>query len=533
MTSFSHAILPQNHEKNHKDASLIHVAQKNYYSTFQDSERHVLRGGWYFWDPYQYIESTADGAVLTGLDVELEKLILSQAGFNIEIPEVPWKEHLEGLEKGERDVAMGAFYSKRRAKYNYLTVPYRFEENSYFVLRKDLLKHTYTDVKGFLEYVRKNNLVVGVTDGYLYATQEINDFIDDPKNTQYIMKLPNDLRKLNSLMARKIDGFLADRIAGATVVWRQKLGQTVAEKRLEGAKAPIYMLLSRKTVSKENYEKINNVIKEMKKNNEFNKIVSWYLYPVILLETTTSYWFYLIELIGILAFALSGLVVGYRHESTLLGTFILALLPSFGGGVFRDILVGRFPVWFLQADYYILIVLLVVCIGFFITRYFHVIQGYLRKHSTYYSSFYKWLQHSDKILDKVLLLTDAIGLATFTVTGVLVCMIGKTSPLWLWGPVFAFLSGAGGGMIRDFVVKGEKGERIAAINGQIYGEISILWGGFLSSYLFFHANDVDPSHIKFSVIFTIFMCFLTRIAVYLFDIPNLHIISSSFKKKES
>lgn len=515
----------------YKSSLPVFSSRTDYYSTLYDLDRHVLRGGWHFWDPYQYIETTGEGAVLTGLDIELQKLILAQAGFNVEFPEVSLRQHQEDLETGERDVAMGAFYSPRRAKYNYLTVPYRFEENSFFVLRKNLLKNNYTDVKGFLEHIKQNNLVIGVTDGYLYASSEINNFIENPDNARHILKLPNDLRKVNYLISKKIDGFLSDRIAGATVIWRQKLGQFVAEKRIKGVKAPVYMLLSRETVSPEDYTKINNVVKEIKENNEYNKIVSWYLYPVILLETTSSFWFNMIEMIGILAFAISGLVVGYRHNATLLGTLILALLPSFGGGVLRDILVGRFPVWFLQADYYIIIVSIVVFLGFFMIRYSPLIKRYTQKSSLINKYYLIISKHSDPLMDKALLLTDAIGLATFTVTGVLVCMIGKTSPLWLWGPAFAFLSGAGGGMIRDFVVKGDKNEKIAAINGQIYGEIAVFWGAFLSLYLFFHAHDVNPSHIKFSVIFTIIMCFLTRVVIYIFDIPNLKIVSSSLHKK--
>lgn len=496
------------------------------YATFADqhvyethgADRQVLRGGWYFWDPYQYIDRSSDPFVLTGLDVELEKLILSQAGFSVDISDVSWKQHQEDMELGKRDVAMGAFYSPQRAKYSYFTESYRFEEDSFFVLKKNLFNHQYDDVKGFIDYVKQNNLVVGVTEGYLYASDELNQFIQDPKNAKYIFKSPNDLRKLNLLMGHKIDGFLADRIAGSTVIWRQKLGHKVSEKRLQGAKAPIYMLLSRKTISEADYNRINEAVKEIKKSNDYSRIVSWYLYPVILLETTSSNWFYLIELIGIIAFALSGLVVAYRCNATLLGTVILSLLPPFGGGVMRDILIGRFPVWFLQADTYILIVLVLVGLGFVMIRY----ADYWKKLFSRWNQS-RFFKNSDRILDSILLVTDAIGLATFTVTGVLVCMVGKTSPLWLWGPLFAFLSGAGGGMIRDFIVKGISDVEVDAINGQLYGEIALLWGGLLSMYLFLTVNDVDPSYIKFSVLFTIFMCFFTRIVVYVYQIPNIKI----------
>ena len=41
---------------------------------------------------------------------------------------------------------------------------------------------------------------------------------------------------------------------------------------------------------------------------------------------------------------------------------------------------------------------------------------------------------------------DALGLAAFTVTGVVVALSQQVHPLWLWGPLLATLTGAGGGI---------------------------------------------------------------------------------------
>ena len=43
---------------------------------------------------------------------------------------------------------------------------------------------------------------------------------------------------------------------------------------------------------------------------------------------------------------------------------------------------------------------------------------------------------------------DALGLAAFTVIGVVVAVESRSNPLWLWGPLLAALTGAGGGIIR-------------------------------------------------------------------------------------
>jgi polar amino acid transport system substrate-binding protein len=129
-----------------------------------------------------------------------------------------------------------------------------------------------------------------------------------------------------------------------------------------------------------------------------------------------------------------------------------------------------------------------------------------------------------KLFDSLLAITDAIGLAAFTVTGVLVCMIVKAEPLWLWGPFFAFLTGAGGGVLRDVIIKKDN---VEAISGEIYSEIAIFWGFILSSYLVLSAADVDPLKIEIAVVSTILLTFITRLFVYFFGIPNLNFVMKS------
>lgn len=487
----------------------------------ETNQDRVLKGGWYNWDPYQYLKTPDDNTSLTGLDVELAKLIMSTAGFpNISITPVSWKQHQEDLKTGKRDFATGAFYSGERAKFDYITEAYRYEEDSLFVLRKDISEHTYSDTRSFLKHVKENNLKIGVVDGYRYASDDINDFIANPNNKENIIPSATDNDNLNLLLSGKINGFLADRIVGATIVWRDKIGRQISEKRLD-VKAPIYMLLSRKSITPEEYKKINQAIINLKGGPEYIRTVNWYLYPVLLLETTDSAWFSLIEIIGIIAFALSGLVVGYRCGASLFGTFILCLLPSFGGGMLRDIMFGRFPVGFVLSKYYLILVIGISVVGFFCIRLFgkytHCVRNLMPENYRFSPT---------KLFDTLLVITDAAGLASFTVTGVVVSLVVNLDPLWLWGPFFAFLTGAGGSVMRDIVVKEHK---VTIINGGLYGETAILGGFILSLYLAYTAVDVDPLKIEIAVILTIILTFLTRIIIYFCKIPNIYIVD----KKQS
>ncbi|AIK97244.1 TRIC cation channel family protein [Candidatus Odyssella acanthamoebae] len=492
--------------------------QTNANETKYSTSDFTLIGGWYPWDPYQYLKIPSDQTSLTGLDIELQKLIMKKAGLEVQITPVSWKQHQEDLKTGARAYAMGAFYSEQRAKDFYISEPYRFEENSLFVRRRDMAKMKFDNVEGFLAYARQHNLKIGVIDKYQYASPVLNNFINDPKNEDIIVRSDTDTVNLNFLLTGKIQGFIADRIVGSTIIWRQNVGREVAEKNLH-IKAPIYILMSKKKITEEQYKEINKSIQSIKNSSEYTKIVSWYLYPVLLLETTETDWFYFIEIIGIIAFALSGLVVAYRCNASLFGTFILALLPSFGGGVLRDVIFGRYPVWFMQASFYILLVITIVVVGFILAKLASYNLNFLRKysHKKYFSP---------RIFEVCLMVTDAIGLAAFTVTGVLVSLIVKADPLWLWGPFFAFLTGAGGGILRDIVAKEA---RVGAIHGPLYPEIAIFWGGAFSVYLITIVNDVDPIKIKISVMVTIVAALLTRILIYYYRVPNIFYIREKDK----
>jgi polar amino acid transport system substrate-binding protein len=97
--------------------------------------------------------------------------------------------------------------------------------------------------------------------------------------------------------------------------------------------------------------------------------------------------------------------------------------------------------------------------------------------------------------------------------------MAKVTPLWLWGAFFAFLTGAGGGILRD-LISGSKD--VVSLRGGIYPEIAIFWGFSLSLFLMWQTNDINPEAIKYGVMLHVAGAFLTRLIVYFFKIPNIY-----------
>lgn len=62
-----------------------------------------------------------------------------------------------------------------------------------------------------------------------------------------------------------------------------------------------------------------------------------------------------VEMIGMVAFALNGALVGLKYHLDLFGVILVSVTVSLGGGVVRDLIIGRIPPAMFQ-DYRYLVV---------------------------------------------------------------------------------------------------------------------------------------------------------------------------------
>ena len=138
------------------------------------------------------------------------------------------------------------------------------------------------------------------------------------------------------------------------------------------------------------------------------------------------------DLIGTIAFAISGALIGISKKMDLFGTLVLAITPACGGGCLRDMIVGSVPPAMCRNPVYVVIAAVVATIVFLLV-YFHT--------------------HMPRMLaplyDKMLFWFDTLGLAAFTVDGVMVgnrCGYGDNVFLLVF---LGFLTAVGGGTLRD------------------------------------------------------------------------------------
>ncbi len=161
-------------------------------------------------------------------------------------------------------------------------------------------------------------------------------------------------------------------------------------------------------------------------------------------------------MIGTVAFAISGAIIAMEEEYDLFGVYMLGVVTAFGGGAFRNILIGV-PVsalWEQEMLFRIALVSITVIFLF---------PNRLVRH---------WIRWGVSF--------DAIGLAAFAVQGAMVAVelgLGMSATI-----VAAVLTGAGGGMIRDLLA----GRRPLVLRKEIYAVWAALAGltvGFGSGLL--------------------------------------------------
>lgn len=169
---------------------------------------------------------------------------------------------------------------------------------------------------------------------------------------------------------------------------------------------------------------------------------------------------HIFDLVGTIAFAISGTLVGISRRMDIFGMAILALATAIGGGIIRDMIVGYNPPATFRDPTNITLTLITTVIIFLVYR------GNFKRYAT------------TGIMYKTYILADAIGLAAFTVTGASVGV--KFFPdLGFLSVSLALLTAVGGGIVRDILSR-----RIPSVLREDVYALPAILGGMLYYSLF-------------------------------------------------
>jgi len=148
---------------------------------------------------------------------------------------------------------------------------------------------------------------------------------------------------------------------------------------------------------------------------------------VVLAPATLATVLVVAEGIGVLAFAMSGLLLAARKQLDLVGVVVLVFLTAFGGGTLRDVLLDRRPFFWVDNEGWVWAVMALAIIGPMVLRSNHL-----------------------EPTARAMQWPDAVGLGLFAASGTQIALGLGQSPLvsTLMGVITAVF----GGLIRDVLV---------------------------------------------------------------------------------
>ncbi|MGN0316494.1 MAG: trimeric intracellular cation channel family protein [Lachnospira sp.] len=140
-----------------------------------------------------------------------------------------------------------------------------------------------------------------------------------------------------------------------------------------------------------------------------------------------------LEILGTIAFSVSGAIEAMKKNMDLLGVLVLGLVTAVGGGILRDMIMGELPPAAFRNPRNVIIAIVAAFLAFIVGA---------------VASKKKKSSHKN-IWNQILLISDAVGLGAFTILGIR-CVheqYGYNNPALLL--FVGVITGVGGGLIRD------------------------------------------------------------------------------------
>ncbi|WP_279297633.1 trimeric intracellular cation channel family protein [Paraflavisolibacter caeni] len=153
--------------------------------------------------------------------------------------------------------------------------------------------------------------------------------------------------------------------------------------------------------------------------------------------------------IGIFVFGLTGALKARSSSMDIFGAFVMAFATAYGGGTVRDVLIGRYPIGWMNDYLAFLLIFLATFIAFLLKR-------NIRK------------------FHRIFFLTDAIGLGLFTIGGIEISLDNHINNVY--AVLMGVISSTFGGLVADIISnktpsllkKGELYATASAIGGTVY-----------------------------------------------------------------
>jgi uncharacterized membrane protein YeiH len=200
---------------------------------------------------------------------------------------------------------------------------------------------------------------------------------------------------------------------------------------------------------------------------------------------------YLLDLVGVAVFAVSGALVAGRKQLDLLGVAVVATVTAIGGGTIRDVLLDRHPVFWIRDPTYLVVILAAAALTILYAR----------------------VRKPPRIS---LLVADALGLALFTISGAQIAEERNLPGIIV--VLMGTITGTAGGLLRD-VLSAEV--PLLLRQTDLYATAAIVGA---TAYLLSQAAGLEPEDAALVGMATVFglrlAAILWRLRLPVFRVPD-------------
>lgn len=190
----------------------------------------------------------------------------------------------------------------------------------------------------------------------------------------------------------------------------------------------------------------------------------------------------IITIAGLAAFTVSGVIVAKRKDMDAFGCMSVAFVTALGGGTLRDVLLGRYPLFWIAHEWYAIGVFIFAAVLFYCSRFI-------------------------ALRERAILIPDALGLGLFSVTGASYALEAHTP--YIVASILGVITGVFGGVLRDVICN-----EIPTVfsRTQLYATCALagVW-----AYIALDHFGVDSA---WSLPAGVVVTFLTRMAAVFFDL---------------
>lgn len=202
--------------------------------------------------------------------------------------------------------------------------------------------------------------------------------------------------------------------------------------------------------------------------------------------------FNIVDVLGTIAFAISGALSAMNRRLDLFGIFIIAFVTAIGGGTLRDVLIGDTPVTWMENIVYVYLIGFVTILAII-------------------------FRNKLNYLKKSLFLFDTIGLGVFTITGVETGIQNDLDPII--SIALGAMTGTFGGVIRDILCN----EIPVIFRKEIYATACLV--GALA-FVVLHDMNVEPDIVYLVTTLTVISIRLV-VVKYQISLPSFYLSSTS------